>query len=271
MAQKQRSPGLSFNLHDQLVFYGSYHSRGWNQAIHFVFVPLIMWSAGVLLAYAPALPVDLPSRLSFLPPWIARRAAALGRLRCYCPPAPPCTHSLQPVLCFCQRCPDPCGRDCGSAAMPNGALVLLVLYTLFYTALEPVAGLTWGALLALPMWLTATAFQQRVPYAWAWALGVHALSWFAQARLCLPLRLTTAGPGTRRPAPGLPAQALPWAACSLFVREAGSQPNVCQRSGPWRPRVEGASIAGKCCSLPSVRSGAVATRCAQARTSWLPC
>ena len=197
MAQKQRSPGLSFNLHDQLVFYGSYHSRGWNQAIHFVFVPLIMWSAGVLLAYAPALPVDLPSRLSFLPPWIARRAAALGRLRCYCPPAPPCTHSLQPVLCFCQRCPDPCGRDCGSAAMPNGALVLLVLYTLFYTALEPVAGLTWGALLALPMWLTATAFQQRVPYAWAWALGVHALSWFAQARRCPLPRLTTAGPGTR--------------------------------------------------------------------------
>ncbi len=98
MAQKQRSPGLSFNLHDQLVFYGSYHSRGWNQAIHFVFVPLIMWSAGVLLAYAPALPVDLPSRLSFLPPWIARRAAALSHLRCYCPPAPP-LHA-QPAACL---------------------------------------------------------------------------------------------------------------------------------------------------------------------------
>ncbi|KAK9831464.1 hypothetical protein WJX81_007887 [Elliptochloris bilobata] len=47
----QQSPGLSFNLHDQLVFYGSYHSRGWNQAIHFVFVPLIMWSAAVQVGH----------------------------------------------------------------------------------------------------------------------------------------------------------------------------------------------------------------------------
>ena len=72
--KSQRSPGLSFHLVDQLVFYGSYHTRGWNQAIHFVFVPLIMWSAAVWLAYAPPLPFDLPAHLTFLPPSIARCA-----------------------------------------------------------------------------------------------------------------------------------------------------------------------------------------------------
>lgn len=73
-AKAQRSTGLDFNLVDQLVFYGSYHTRGWNQAIHFVFVPLIMWSAAVWLAYAPPLPFDLPAHLTFLPPAIARCA-----------------------------------------------------------------------------------------------------------------------------------------------------------------------------------------------------
>ena len=61
-------------------------------------------------------------------------------------------------------------------------MVVLALYVLYYTAVEPFAGLSWGVLLALPMWLIATAFAQRVPYAWAWAIGVHVVSWFVQAR-----------------------------------------------------------------------------------------
>lgn len=66
-------PGLNFNLMDQLTFYGSYHTRGWNQAIHFVFVPLIHWTITVWLAYAP-LPTsfDLPAHLDFLQPAISR-------------------------------------------------------------------------------------------------------------------------------------------------------------------------------------------------------
>lgn len=66
-------PGLNFDLMDQLTFYGSYHTRGWNQCIHFVFVPLIHWTITVWLAYAP-LPTsfDLPAHLDFLPPSIAR-------------------------------------------------------------------------------------------------------------------------------------------------------------------------------------------------------
>ena len=67
--------------------------------------------------------------------------------------------------------------------MINWGLLVLILYALYYTALEPVAGLSWGVLLGIPMWLTATAFYQHVPHAWAWALGLHILSWFLQVRV----------------------------------------------------------------------------------------
>ncbi|BDA43170.1 Uncharacterized endoplasmic reticulum membrane protein YGL [Coccomyxa sp. Obi] len=135
-------PGLNFNLMDQLTFYGSYHTRGWNQAIHFVFVPLIHWTITVWLAYAP-LPTsfDLPAHLDFLPPAIS------------------------------------------SAAVLNWGLLVLILYSLYYMALEPFAGATWGLLLGIPMWLTATAFAQYVPYAWAWAIGLHILSWYLQVEV----------------------------------------------------------------------------------------
>ena len=79
-----------------------------------------------------------------------------------------------------------------SAAVINWGLLVLVLYALYYIALEPVAGASWGALLGIPMWLTATAFCQHVPHAWAWALGLHILSWFAQvghAPLACPSQL----------------------------------------------------------------------------------
>ena len=33
------------------------------------------------------------------------------------------------------------------------------------------------------MWLTATAFRQAVPHAWAWALGVHLFSWYMQIHI----------------------------------------------------------------------------------------
>jgi hypothetical protein len=67
------SPGLNFNLLDQLTFYGSYHSRGWNQVIHFIFVPLIHWSLTVWLAYLPPpTNYDLPPHLDFLPDVISR-------------------------------------------------------------------------------------------------------------------------------------------------------------------------------------------------------
>ena len=45
--------GFNFNLSDQLAFYASYHSNPINQLIHFIFVPLLLWTAAIWLAYTP--------------------------------------------------------------------------------------------------------------------------------------------------------------------------------------------------------------------------
>ena len=45
-----------------------------------------------------------------------------------------------------------------SLAVPNWPLVLLGLYAVYYAFLDPFAGLSWTLLLALPMWLAATAW-----------------------------------------------------------------------------------------------------------------
>ena len=59
----------------QLGFYGSYHSKKGNQLIHFFFVPLIVWSVLVWLAYAGPVPhTDLPAHLRSLPEPVARSA-----------------------------------------------------------------------------------------------------------------------------------------------------------------------------------------------------
>lgn len=99
--------GLNFNLLDQLTFYGAYHTNKWNQVrrrstavpassprhagssphgllpvlvcsvqlIHFIFVPAIVWSAGVWLAASgPLVPVPLGIRAAAaaaLPAWIS--------------------------------------------------------------------------------------------------------------------------------------------------------------------------------------------------------
>ena len=42
-------------LEDALVFYRRYHRNKWNQVIHVVFVPAIMWTVLVWLAYTPPL------------------------------------------------------------------------------------------------------------------------------------------------------------------------------------------------------------------------
>lgn len=60
--------GLNTNLLEQLSFYGAYHHNRWNQLIHFIFVPSILWSIMVWLAYTgPVLP-DLPEMYKSPPP-----------------------------------------------------------------------------------------------------------------------------------------------------------------------------------------------------------
>ena len=68
--------GLNTDLLQQLTFYGSYHRNKWNQAIHFVFVPLILWAFAVWFCYTgPLFHVDLASHAArVLPDSIARCA-----------------------------------------------------------------------------------------------------------------------------------------------------------------------------------------------------
>ena len=72
------------------------------------------------------------------------------------------------------------------SAVFNAAFLMFVCaWVPFFTALEPVAGLSWGALLAVPMWLSATWFQAHVAKAWAWSLIPNLTGWVMQARgLC---------------------------------------------------------------------------------------
>lgn len=78
---------------------------------------------------------------------------------------------LYSTVCLCR---------CG---VLNGAFLGVVVYSLFYTGLEQFAGITWCLSTGIPCWLTATAFSQHVPHAWAYAIGVHILSWWAQIHL----------------------------------------------------------------------------------------
>ena len=71
----------------------------------------------------------------------------------------------------------------GRCAVLNGAFLGVVVYSLFYIGLEQFAGVTWCLSTGIPCWLTATAFSQHVPHAWAYAIGVHVLSWWAQIHL----------------------------------------------------------------------------------------
>ena len=48
------------------------------------------------------------------------------------------------------------------AMVPNAACLLVLVYSIFYVVLEPVAGITWALALGAPMWLTATAWAAMV-------------------------------------------------------------------------------------------------------------
>ncbi|KAF8511170.1 DUF962-domain-containing protein [Gautieria morchelliformis] len=59
-----------FDVKHQLIFYGQYHSNKYNIAIHMCFVPVIMWSAMILLAGLPT-PSFFPSETYILTPYLS--------------------------------------------------------------------------------------------------------------------------------------------------------------------------------------------------------
>ena len=60
----KRSMFSSFSLVEELTFYASYHADWRNQLIHVIFVPLLLFTAMIFLAYAPppssARPLGVP-------------------------------------------------------------------------------------------------------------------------------------------------------------------------------------------------------------------
>lgn len=133
--------GFNFNLKQQLAFYGAYHQHPGNQAIHFFFVPLIFWSVMVWLEYLPQVSQHLD-----LP-------AALSSFL---------PDSLARLFVF------------------NWSVVLVLLYGLYYTILEPFAGASWTVILGVPKIALARLFYLYVPHAWAPAIGLHLLGWVVQ-------------------------------------------------------------------------------------------
>lgn len=147
------------------------------QLIHFIFVPAIVWSAGVWLAASgPLLPVPLSIRAAAaatLPAWLStwcefravvKAAWVVNERRSE-------LTSAAATSCLCRL---------NEAVQFNAAFFVVLAYSLFYTSLEPVAGLSWSALVGLPLWLAASAFQAQVAKAGLWALGLHVFGWYMQ-------------------------------------------------------------------------------------------
>lgn len=62
----------------------------------------------------------------------------------------------------------------------NGAFILYAIYSLYYTLLDPIAGLSWTLTNAIPGWIAANFVRTTVAAAWQWAIGLHLFSWFVQ-------------------------------------------------------------------------------------------
>lgn len=63
----------------------------------------------------------------------------------------------------------------------NLAFIGFCLYAIYYTILEPFAGLTWTLLSGVPaMWTYNMLQQHAYSYAWAIGLAAHFIGWFMQ-------------------------------------------------------------------------------------------
>ncbi|KAL0572243.1 hypothetical protein V5O48_009725 [Marasmius crinis-equi] len=131
-----------FDVDSQLVFYGAYHSNRVNVLIHILCVPLILWSAQVLLA-------DVP-----LPSSIVGFFTSLGV---------PTHISINPYLSFTLNFPS----------------LFTLVYITYYFLLEPFAALLYLPQFTLSL-LTATSFAETRAAHLTEAGVVHAVCWIAQ-------------------------------------------------------------------------------------------
>ncbi|KAK1231722.1 hypothetical protein PQX77_005154 [Marasmius sp. AFHP31] len=131
-----------FDVDKQLVFYGAYHSNRINVLIHIVCVPLILWTAQVLLA-------DIP-----IPASLYNLFTSIGF---------PSHVAINPYLAFTVNVP----------------FVLTAFYITYYFLLEPYAAALYAPQLVLSL-LTATSFAESRAAHLTEAATLHAICWIAQ-------------------------------------------------------------------------------------------
>ena len=129
-----------FSLDRQLIFYGSYHNNKVNQIIHFIFVPIILWTVCVWLAYTPAF-------YSFDCPFM---------------PSQPEEKKVNPLVC-------------NGATLLIG---VYSLYYIILDRIAGITWMLFiGMPIWLGSELFQGYFPET---AWMWALGIHIMSWFMQ-------------------------------------------------------------------------------------------
>lgn len=144
-----------------LAFYGVYHRHPWNQAIHFVGVPMIIWTLLIMAAHVPLFPIGQKQEKSLL------------------------SLSLR-VHCGGWVQPHP----------PTWATMMALLYVVFYLRIDVMGALLYTPIL-MGMYKTAVEWTARCrsrhgsgskdgPSNFStrrlltWALVVHALGWYVQ-------------------------------------------------------------------------------------------
>ncbi|KAJ2234553.1 hypothetical protein IWW45_003326 [Coemansia sp. RSA 485] len=131
--------GGIFDLKTEFVKYGEYHANKLNVAIHMIFVPTILWT-------------------------ILGMSNSLGAQDLYNYP--------QPVVSLLELVPGP-------KPLPNIATLSMAGYVVFYTILEPVAGLLIAPVI-YTLLVTAQQFVLVSPQGMNICVGLFVLSWIAQ-------------------------------------------------------------------------------------------
>jgi 2-hydroxy fatty acid dioxygenase len=143
-----------------LAFYGVYHRHPWNQAIHFVGVPMIIWTLLIMAAHVPLFPMMGQKQEKSL----------LTSLRVHC------GGWVQPHP-------------------PTWATMMALLYVVFYLRIDVVGALLYTPIL-MGMYKTAVEWTARcrsrnggigkdgpnfsTSRLLTWAMIVHVLGWYVQ-------------------------------------------------------------------------------------------
>jgi 2-hydroxy fatty acid dioxygenase len=143
-----------------LAFYGVYHRHPWNQAIHFVGVPMIIWTLLIMAAHVPLFPMMGQKQEKSL----------LSSLRVHC------GGWVQPHP-------------------PTWATMMALLYVVFYLRIDVVGALLYTPIL-MGMYKTAVEWTARcrsrnggigkdgpnfsTSRLLTWAMIVHVLGWYVQ-------------------------------------------------------------------------------------------